>query len=48
MFTDKSLDWAARELDNKRWMGISAWSAPSGDVKWHQLQDKYNIPVDLI
>lgn len=48
MFSDKSLDWESRTLDNKRWVGISSWSAASADIKWHQIKDKYNIPVDLI
>lgn len=48
MFEDKSLNWVPRELDNSRWVGLNNWTATRDNFKWHQLQENYNIPVDLI
>jgi hypothetical protein len=48
MFSDTSLDWVTRALDNKKWVGISNWNQTHHDIKWHQLKEKYNIPIDLI
>jgi len=48
MFSDTSLKWTPRELNNSRFCVLSDWTATRDNFKWHQIQEKYNIPVDLI
>lgn len=48
MFTDTSLKWAPRELDNSRWIGINNWNAVRDNFRWHQLTEAYTTPIDII
>lgn len=47
-FSDSSLPWIPRALDNSRWVGLNNWTNPSGDSKWHQLKEDYSTPLDLL
>jgi len=48
MFSDSSLPWVSRSLDNSRWVGIANWADASDSLKWHQLDQQYNVALDLI
>lgn len=39
IFTDTSLNWCPRDLNNSKWVGINNWAKSSDDLKWHQQTD---------